>query len=174
VVNISGRDVRQTLEFLQEKFSRYDPKHPFEYKFLDDMLSEMYLSEERLTKMIGIFSGICIFISCMGLFGLAAFTTEQRSKEIGIRKAMGASTSQIIMMLSRKILLLVLVGAVVACLIAYYAIEEWLAGFSYRVGINPVVFILSTFVALAVAFITVALQSYRTAQANPALMMRYE
>jgi putative ABC transport system permease protein len=174
VVSIAGKDVSQTLKFIQDKFARYDPKHPFEYKFLDSMLDEMYLSEERLMKMIGIFSGICIFISCMGLYGLAAFTTEQRSKEIGIRKALGASASQIIMMLSRNILFLVLAGAVVASIVAYYAIEEWLAGFAYRVGINPLVFVVSAIVVLAVAFITVALQSYRTAQANPAQMMRYE
>ncbi len=174
VVSIAGNDVSQTLKFLQDKFAQYDPKHPFEYKFLDAMLDEMYLSEERLMKMIGIFSGICIFISCMGLYGLAAFTTEQRSKEIGIRKALGASASQIIMMLSRNILFLVLAGAVVASIIAYYAIEEWLAGFAYRVGIHPLVFVVSAIVVLAVAFITVALQSYRTAQANPAQMMRYE
>jgi putative ABC transport system permease protein len=110
----------------------------------------------------------------MGLYGLAAFITEQRSKEIGIRKTLGASASQIILMLSRKILLLVVVGAIVASIAAYYAIEEWLAGFAYRVGINPLVFVVATIVVLVVAFITIALQSYRTAQANPALMMRYE
>ena len=174
IVSIAGKDVQQTLKFLQDKFAQYDPKHPFEYKFMDDLLDGMYLSEEHLMKMIGIFSGICIFISCMGLFGLAAFTTEQRSKEIGIRKALGASASQIIMMLSRNILLLVMTGAIVASIIAYYAIEDWLAGFAYRVGINPLVFVVSTIVVLAVAFLTVALQSYKTAQANPALMMRYE
>jgi putative ABC transport system permease protein len=174
VVSIAGKDVQQTLKFLQDKFAQYDPKHPFEYKFLDDTLDEMYLSEERLMKMTGIFSGVCIFISCMGLFGLAAYATEQRSKEIGIRKALGASAAQIILMLSRKVLLLVLAGSIVASIIAYYAIEEWLAGFAYRVGINPMVFVISAVVVLAVAFITVALQSYKTAQANPALMMRYE
>ncbi len=174
VIGITGQDVPQTLKYLQDKFAQYDPKHPFEYEFLDEVIDELYLSEERLMKMTGIFSAICIFISCMGLFGLAAFTTEQRSKEIGIRKALGASASQIILMLSRKILLLVLIGAAAASIAAYYAIEEWLAGFAYRVGINPLVFVVSTTVVLVVAFITVALQSYKTAQANPALMMRYE
>jgi len=125
-------------------------------------------------KMIGIFSGICIFIACMGLYGLAAFATEQRSREIGIRKALGASAAQIIMMLSRKILWLVLAGSVVASIIAYYAIEEWISGFAYRAGIHPLVFVASAAAVMAVAFITVALQSYRTARANPALMMRYE
>jgi putative ABC transport system permease protein len=174
VVSIVGKDIQQTLKFLQDKFAQYDPLHPFEYKFLDDMLGELYLSEERLMKMIGIFSGICILISCMGLFGLAAFTTEQRSKEIGIRKALGASAAQIILILSRKVLLLVLAGSIAASVIAYYAIEEWLAGFAYRVGIHPAVFVMSTVAALVVAFITVALQSYKTAQSNPAIMMRYE
>jgi putative ABC transport system permease protein len=174
VISIAGKDVQQTLKFLQDKFAQYDPKHPFEYRFLDDMLDELYLPEERLMKMTGIFSAICIFISCMGLYGLAAFTTEQRSKEIGIRKTLGASASQIILMLSRKILLLVFIGAVVASIVAYYAIEEWMAGFAYRVGINPLVFVVSTIVVLVVTFFTVAMQSYKTARANPALMMRYE
>ena len=174
VVSITGREVPQVLNFLQEKLAGYDPRHPFEYKFLDDELGKLYLPEERLMKMIGIFSGICIFIACMGLYGLAAFATEQRSREIGIRKALGASASQIIMMLSRKILWLVLAGSVVASIIAYYAIEEWISGFAYRAGIHPLVFVVSAAAVMAVAFITVALQSYRTARANPALMMRYE
>jgi putative ABC transport system permease protein len=174
IVKIAGRDVPQTLSFLQNKFAEYDPEHPFEYSFLDEMLDKLYLSEERLMKMTGIFSGICIFISCLGLFGLAALTTEQRSKEIGIRKALGASASQIIVLLARKNLWLVLAGSIVASIIAYFAIEEWLAGFAYRVGIHPLVFVVSTAAVMAVAFVTVALQSYRTAQANPALMMRYE
>ena len=174
IVSIAGKDVPQTLKFLQDKFAQYDPKHPFEYKFLDDMLDEMYLSEERLMKMIGIFSGICIFISCMGLFGLAAFTTEQRSKEIAHPQSAGRirianhhdAVPQDFVACSGR--------AIVASIIAYYAIEEWLAGFAYRVGIHPLVFVVSAIVVLAVAFITVALQSYKTAQANPALMMRYE
>jgi putative ABC transport system permease protein len=173
-IAITGKDVHQTLKFLQDKFVQYDPKHPFEYKFLDDMLDALYLPEERLMKMTGIFSAICIFISCMGLYGLAAFTTEQRSKEIGIRKTLGASAFQIVLMLSRNVLLLVLFGSAVASIAAYYAIEEWLAGFAYRVGINPLIFVAATIAVLAVAFITVALQSYKTARANPALMMRYE
>lgn len=174
ILHISEKDVQQTLNFLQDKFAGYDPKHPFEYRFMDDMLDELYLSESRLMKMTGIFSGICIFISCLGLFGLAAVTTEQRSKEIGIRKVLGASTAQIILMLSRKILWLVLAGSIVASIVAYYAIDEWLTGFAYRTGINPLVFIISATVVIAVAFITIALQSYKTAQANPTNMLRYE
>jgi putative ABC transport system permease protein len=174
VLHIADVEVQQALRLLQDKFSGYDPKHPFEFEFLDDSISKLYMSEERLMKMTGIFSGICIFISCLGLFGLAAFTTEQRSKEIGIRKVLGASALQIIMMLAWKILWLVLAGCVVASIIAYYAIEEWLSGFAYRVRIHPLVFVVSAVIVIAVAFITVALQSYRTARTNPALTLRYE
>ena len=174
IIHISGSDLRGTLEFLQDKFAGYDSRYPFEYRFLDDMIGELYLSENHLMQMTGIFSGICILISCLGLYGLAAITTEQRSREIGIRKVLGASAAQIILMLARKIIWLVLGGAVAASMVAYYAMDEWLTGFAYRAGINPLVFIISAAVVMAVAFITIALQAYRTATSNPADMMHYE
>jgi ABC-type antimicrobial peptide transport system permease subunit len=124
--------------------------------------------------MTGIFSGICIFVSCLGLFGLAAFATEQRNKEIGIRKVLGASASQIIIMLARKALWLVLVGSVIASAVAYYAMNEWMSRFAYRTGISPLYFLISAAVVIVVAFITITLQSYRAAQANPVQMIRYE
>jgi putative ABC transport system permease protein len=174
VLKIDEKDRQNTLNFLQRKFTEYDPQHPFEYSFVDDAIEKLYLSEERLMRMTGIFSGICIFISCLGLFGLASFTTEQRSKEIGIRKVLGASASQIIIMLAQKTLLLVLASAILASIAAYFAIYEWLTSFAYRVGINPAVFFIATAVVMAVAFFTVALQSYKTAQTNPARTLRYE
>jgi len=174
ILKISDKEVPQTLSFLQKKFGEYDPRHSFDFAFLDDSIDRLYMSEKRLMKMTGVFSGICIFISCLGLFGLASYATEQRRKEIGIRKVLGASASQIIVMLARTILWLVLAGSVIACIIAYFAIEEWLSGFAYRVGINPLVFVISGALVLAVAFITVALQSYKTAQENPATTIRYE
>jgi putative ABC transport system permease protein len=174
ILKISDKEVPRTLQFLQKKFGEYDPRNAFDYAFLDDSINKLYMSEKRLMRMTGVFSGICIFISCLGLFGLAAFTTAQRGKEIGIRKVLGASVTQIILMLARKTLWLVLAGAVVGSVIAYYAIEEWLSGFAYRVGIHPLVFAASAAIAIAIAFVTVALQSYRTAQANPAVTIRYE
>ncbi|TAJ93229.1 MAG: ABC transporter permease [Gammaproteobacteria bacterium] len=174
VLKIAGENIRETLKFIEEKFAEFDPTHPFEFEFLDDTLSRLYLSEQRLMKLIGVFAGICIFIACMGLFGLAAFTTEQRTKEIGIRKVLGATTAQIIFMLSRGILILVLIGSVVASLMAWYAMDEWLAGFAYRTEINPLVFLLSATLAAAIAFITLALQSLKTARSNPVQALRYE
>jgi putative ABC transport system permease protein len=174
ILKISDTDVPRTLSFLQKKFAEYDPRHSFDFAFLDDSIDRLYMSERRLMKMTGIFSGICIFISCLGLFGLASYTTEQRRKEIGIRKVLGASASQIIVMLAKKTLWLVLAGSVIASIVAYFAMDEWLSGFAYRVGIHPLVFVLSAALVMAVAFITVALQSYKTAQSNPAVTIRYE
>jgi putative ABC transport system permease protein len=176
VLNLAEENLFQTLNFVEEKFAEFDPRHPFEFEFLDDYLDELYFSEQRLMKLIGIFAGICIFISCMGLFGLAAFTTEQRKKEIAVRKVLGASAGQVITMLARNILYLVLGGAVIASLISYYAMDEWLSDFAYRINMNKDlwVFLVSAAVAASVAFITIALQSFKTAQANPINALRYE
>jgi len=174
IVNVAGKDIRKTLDFLRDKFTELDPKHPFEFKFLDESLNELYQSEQKLMELTGIFSGICIFIACLGLFGLAAFTTEQRTKEIGIRKVLGATTSQIILLLSQNILLLVVVGAVIASLLSWNIMQQWLDGFAYRTAIDPLVFLLSTVIAAAIAYITLALQTFKTAQANPVRALRYE
>ena len=174
IVHISKKNVSDTLKFLERKFAELDPTHPFQYKFLDEYLDNNYLSDRTLMKLVGIFGGLCILISCMGIFGLSAFTTEQRTKEIGVRKVLGATTWQIIIMLSRNILLLVLGGSIIASVVAYYAMDEWLTSFAYRTGINPLVFLVSAIVAAGVAFITVAFQAYKTARANPVEALRYE
>ena len=174
LLRISDQGISQTLNYLTDQFMTFDPKHPFEYEFLDDSLDQLYMSERRIMRLTGIFSAICIFISCLGLFGLAAFTTEKRTKEIGIRKVLGAKTSQIILMLSRSIILLVVIAAVIASVASYLAMDEWFSGFAYRAGINPLVFLLSALMATAVAYATIAAQSYRTASANPALALRHE
>lgn len=177
IVSLAKDDIFRTLSFMEEKFAEFDPKHPFEFEFLDDSLNKLYLNEQRLMGLTGIFAAVCIFISCMGLFGLAAFTTEQRTKEIGIRKVLGSSTWQIITLLAQRILLLVLGGAVAASLIAYYAMEEWwLSDFAYRISMNMNlwVFLVAAAVAAAVAFFTIAMQSLKTAQANPINALRYE
>jgi putative ABC transport system permease protein len=124
-------------------------------------------------KLIGLFAAICVFIACLGLFGLAAFTTEQRTREIGTRKVLGATTLQIILLLSRRILVIVLIASVLASIAAYFAMDEWLAGFAYRADINPLVFLIAAAAAAAVAFTTVALQSFKTAHADPVQSLRH-
>lgn len=174
ILQIQKEHVSQALSYARDILLKFDPVRPFVFEFLDDALDQLYISESRLMKLTAIFSGICIFISCMGLFGLSAFTTEQRTKEIGIRKVLGASSSQIIRMLSYSTLMLIIVASVIGSTMAYFTIENWLADFAYRAGINPLVFLVSAIVTLATAFLTVALQSFKTAQDNPVNALRYE
>ncbi|MEX0618442.1 MAG: FtsX-like permease family protein [Pseudohongiellaceae bacterium] len=174
VLNIAGQNISETLGFVQNVMTDFDPAHPFEYEFLDDQLDQLYTSEQHVMQLIAIFAGICIFISCLGLFGLASFTTARRTKEIGIRKVLGASSVQIITLLARSIMVLILIGAVVASIISFIVVNQWLNSFAYRDAINPGVFLLAAAVAVAVAFVTVALQSYRTVRSNPVIALRYE
>jgi putative ABC transport system permease protein len=173
VVNISGEDVRGTLDYVEDVLTQADPRHPFEYEFLDSALDNLYRADQQLMALIGIFAAICIFIACLGLFGLAAFATEQRTREIGTRKVLGATSMQIITLLARRIMVIVLIAAVVASVISYFAMDEWLTTFAYRAGINPLIFVLAAAAAAAVAFGTVALQSLKTARADPVLSLRH-
>jgi len=174
VVNIAGENIFQTVNYIESVISQFDQKHPFEYRFFDDLLNEMYQSENNLMQLTGVFAGICIFISCMGLFGVAAFTTEQRTKEIGIRKVLGASTGQIIAMLSKNLMYLVVVASVLASVVSYYVMNDWLNVFAFRVDIEIWVFVAASAAVALVAFFTVALQSSKTAQSNPVNALRYE
>jgi putative ABC transport system permease protein len=173
VMKISGEDIGGTLEFVERVITQADSRHPFEYTFLDESLDRLYKSERQLMTLIGIFAAVCIFIACLGLFGLAAFATEQRTREIGTRKVLGATAMQIIVMLAQRIMVLVVIAAVLASVLAYFAIDEWLTAFAYRAGINPLMFLLAAATAAAVAFATVALQSYKTAHADPVEALRH-
>lgn len=174
VLNINSANTPKTIKFLEEKLEKIDPVHPFEFEFLDDVLNKMYHSEQNLMELIGVFAFICIFISCLGLFGLTAFSTEQRTKEIGTRKVLGATTWQVISMFSKRVLLLVLSGAVFASLAAYYAMDEWLTRFAYKRDIELWVFFASAAVVALLAFIAVAAQAGRAARVNPVEALRYE
>jgi putative ABC transport system permease protein len=173
VLNVSGDNVGDSLGAVEDIVRKADPAHPFEYQFLDASLDQLYKSEQQLMNLIGIFATVCIFIACLGLFGLSSFATEQRTREIGTRKVLGATTLQIILMLAKGIMMLVVVASVIASVLAYFAIDEWLAGFAYRAGINPLIFLLSAAAAALVAFGTVAMQSFKTARADPVQALRH-
>jgi len=173
ILDVASSDTPQTLAYIEKTVADADARHPFEYHFLDSSLDALYKSEARLTDLIGIFAAISILIACMGLFGLAAFTTEQRTREIGTRKVLGASSWQIVTLLARRILVLVLIASVLAAIGAYFAIDEWLTGFAYRTRINPLIFALATAVAATVAFTTVAMQSWKTASSDPVESLRH-
>jgi len=173
MIDIAPTQVADTLNHIRRVVTEADPRHPFEFRFLDEALDAQYKSESSLAKLIGIFAGVSILIACMGLFGLAAFTTEQRSREIGTRKVLGATAWQIITLLARRILVLVLIASVLAAVGSFFAIDEWLTGFAYKAGINPLIFLLSALVAATVAYATVAAQCWRTASADPVKTLRH-
>lgn len=177
IINVRGDSVASFIGMLEQRWATFDPGHPFEFRFLEDNLSDLYGSEQRLMQLIGVFAALCIFISCLGLFGLSAFNTAQRTREIGVRKVLGASTLSIVLMLFNNILWLVAVAAVIASALAFWAVNQWLQGFYYRIdllGPNLVLFLVAAAVAIAVAFLTIALQSAKTARANPIRALRYE
>ncbi len=173
-INISGNNVPETLAYLEQEWKAFDPEHPFEVKFLNDTLDQQYAADIKQMTLIGIFAGLCIFISCLGLFGLTAFTIEQRTKEIGIRKTLGASTWHIVGLLFKHVFVIVAIAAVVASLLSYGIMKEWLDGFHYKEGINVFTFVLAALAAFLIAFLTMSTQSYKTAQANPVKALKHE
>jgi len=174
VVSITDADIFRTVDHIDSVISRIDPNHPFEFKFLDEMLQQHYESEVNLMNLTSAFSAICILISCMGLFGLTALTTEQRTKEIGVRKVLGASTLQIIATLSKNLILMVIVAALMASIASYYVMDDSLNAFAYRTDIEIWVFLVASLAVAAVAFLTVVMQAAKTALSNPANALRYE
>ena len=147
---------------------------PFEYAFLDENFDSLFRSEQRLSYLFTIFSGLAIFVACLGLFALATFTAEQRTKEIGIRKTLGASVGHLSILLSREFTILVIVAFVPAALMSWWVIDNWLSGFAYRIDINPIIFVGSGILAVLLAWITVGYQAIRAATANPVNSLRYE
>ena len=166
--------VGHVLQAVQKTWNQLNPNEPFEYSFLDEDFARNYVAEERLSAIVKYFTLIAIFISCLGLFGLATFSAEQRTKEIGIRKVLGASSTQIVGLLSRDFLLLVLVAIILASPIAWYVMDKWLQDFAYRTTLGWSMFLVSAGVALAIAFGTISLQAIRAAHANPVKNLRTE
>jgi putative ABC transport system permease protein len=165
---------KETVATLEKIWKQQAPNEPFDYSFLDENFDELFRSEQRMSTIFSIFSGLAIFIACLGLFALAAFTSEQRTKEIGIRKAMGASVWSLTILLSKEFTRLVVIAFVPAALVAWYVSNQWLLDFEYRTQISPLLLMWSGLGAVAIAWITVSYQSIKTALANPVNSLRYE
>jgi putative ABC transport system permease protein len=174
VLDVPARDLTGTLRFVGDTLRKFDAAHPFEYRFLDEQLGRQYSAEQHLMKLIGVFAAICILVACLGLFGLATFTTARRTKEIGIRKVLGATTSQIVALLSQRTMLLVAIGSVLAAAIAYGAMANWLQGFAYHTDIGAGPFAAAAAISLAVALGTVVLQALGAAQMRPVQSLRQD
>ena len=162
------------MSFVQEAWQEVFPNSPIEYRFFDEEFGQQYESDEKFGRLVFSFTWLAIFIACLGLFGLSAFTAEQKTKEIGVRKVLGASISGIVLLLSRQFTQLIIVAMVVASPLAYYMMDAWLNDFAYRVDINWLWFLLSALAALAIALLTVTFQSVKAALVNPANSLRYE
>jgi len=173
-VRVKPNDIQETIVFLKSKWAEFDTKYPFEYAFLDDSFDALYRSEERLGKLFSYFTVLAIIIGCLGLFGLTSFTAEQRTKEIGIRKVLGASVPNIIFMLVREFTKWVFIAALIAWPLGYYLMNSWLQNFSYRIGVGIQTFVLATLLALFIAVLTVSYQAVRAALNNPATSLKYE
>jgi ABC-type antimicrobial peptide transport system permease subunit len=162
------------LAGLQQAYRKYNPGYPFEYHFLDETFERQYKSETLVGELAKYFSILAVFISCLGLFGLAAFTAEQRTKEIGIRKVLGASVADLVALLSKEFIKLVGVAFVLASPLAWYAVHQWLQKFAYREEIAWWVFVLAGGLAVLIAVLTVSFQSLKVALANPVKSLRSE
>ncbi|MES1222113.1 MAG: FtsX-like permease family protein, partial [Bacteroidota bacterium] len=171
---VSPENIQTLLKTIESKWKASNPAMPFSYQFLDDAFDHMYRSEQRVGKVAISFAILAILIACLGLFGLATFMAEQRIKEIGVRKVLGASVSTIVVMLSKDFAKLVLVSAILAFPVAWWAMHSWLQNFAYRINIGWWIFIVAGFLALLIAIITVSFQAIKAAIANPVKSLRTE
>lgn len=169
-----SRPVAENVASIEKILRAHDPETPFEYRFIDEEYDRKFQSEKRTATITSLFSGLTIFISCLGLFGLAAYMTENRVKEIGIRRVLGASIRSIVAMLSKDFLVLVVIALVIAVPVAWWLVNAWLEGYPYRVEIRWWVFLVAGFGAILLAFLTVGLQSVKAGKANPVKSLRSE
>ena len=173
-VRIGPKNIPESLARIEKTWNSFTGGQPFEYSFLDEDFDNLYRSEERMGQIFSVFAGLAIFIACLGLVGLISFTAEQRTKEIGIRKVLGASVTKIVYLLSREVVVLVFVATLVAAPIAHYGMHRWLENFAFRIGISQFMFILTALGTLAVALLSVSFRAIKAAQANPIDSIRYE
>jgi len=174
MIRIKGGQQPETISAIQHLYESFNPGFPFDYNFLDEAYQEQYLTETRVGVLSKYFAGLAILISCLGLFGLAAFTAQKRRKEIGIRKVVGASVSNVVMMLSKDFLKLVIISVLIAFPLAWWEMNTWLQSFAYRINIGADVFLMAGASIILVTLLTISFQSIKAAVANPVVALRSE
>jgi putative ABC transport system permease protein len=173
-VKVDGAHVQEAIAFVKKLWEDQIPNYPFDYTFLDEHFQVLYRSDEQMGSVVSIMAGLAILISCMGLFGLAAITTEKKTKEIGIRKALGATESQITVLLSKNFALLITISFVIVSPLTYMLLGRWLTNFAYRIDVNPLTFLIGGALAMAIALATISYHTIKSAIANPVKALRYE
>ncbi len=174
IINMKNENIQNTIGFIQDVYRKVNPNYPFEFHFLNENIDRFYRTEMQINRIITYFTMLAIFISCLGLFGLSLFMAEQRIKEIGIRKTLGATVSNIVGLMSKDFLLLVAVANLISWPAAYFIMNKWLQNFAYRIDMRLWIFALATGLALVIAFLTISFQTIKAATANPADSLRYE
>jgi ABC-type antimicrobial peptide transport system permease subunit len=169
--NISSKDAIAKLTTI---FNKYNPAYPYSYQFVDEEYANKFNLELLIGKLAGLFAAFAIFISCLGLFGLAAYMAEQRNKEIGIRKVLGASVSQVWLLLSKDFIVLVILSCAIASPVTFYYLQSWLQKYDYRVTISPFVFVVAAIAAILITIVTISFQAIKAALANPVKSLRSE
>ncbi len=173
-VKIAGNNFEEGIQHLEKVWKEFMPNRPFDYQFLSDRYERLYQAEQKQSQLFTIFSGLAIFIACLGLFGLAVFNTLQRIKEVGVRKILGASVFSILTLLSKEIIVLIMVANIIAWPLAWYAMNQWLGSFAYHIDMSILVFVFSGLLAIVIALLTIGSQTVKAGMTNPANTLRYE
>jgi putative ABC transport system permease protein len=173
-VKVTGTDIEKALGQIRNLWSRYSPEYPIEYNFLDESFGKMYKGEDKLKTLLTLFTAITIFVSCLGLLGLAANAAERRKKELGVRKVLGATVEGLVMLLSKDLVKLVLISVLLASPVAWYFMNEWLDDFPYRITISWWMFAVAGALAVVLALLTVSFQTVKAALSNPVKNLRTE
>jgi putative ABC transport system permease protein len=173
-IRFQSQDAKEVIDYVEKNWKAIAPGQPFEYTFLDEAFGRMYSSEQRVGKVLSVFAALAIIIACLGLFALTAFTAEQRTKEIGIRKVMGASVSSIVLLLSREFGKLIIIAFIIAAPLSWFAVDAWLENYTYKTEIGIFVYVLAGLAAFLVAWLTMGYQSVKAARSNPVTSLRSE
>jgi putative ABC transport system permease protein len=173
-LRISSKDITGAIKSLENKIKELVPDDPFEYRFLDDEINSQYKTEQMTGELATFIAVLSIFISCLGLFGLASFYSEKRTKEIGIRKVLGASVSNVLLLLTKDFTKWVLLANIIAWPLSWYAMNAWLQNFAYRIELKSLTFIFAGILVFAIAMLTIIFHVIKAATANPIEALRYE
>ena len=173
-IKFNTTNVKSSLTNFEDDWKQLFPGNPFIYFFLDEHYNQQYEADQQFGEVFGIFSALAIFIACLGLFGLSSLTAIQRTKEIGVRKVLGASVPSILALISKDYILLLAISIVVATPLAWWVMDTWLQDFAYRIQLDWLIFALPSLVVIAIALFTVSIHTLRAARVNPAKSLRYE
>ena len=174
VMRLKSDDLPRTIAGIEKVYKKFSPDNPFYFNFLNEEYDQLYRAEERVEELTRYFTALAIFIAALGLYGLASYTAQQRTKEIGVRKVLGASTSSLFLHLSREFVVLAMLASLFAWPVAYVVMSRWLESYAYHAPLSLGVFVLASGLALVVVFVSVSFQTIRATRANPVEALRYE